>query len=150
TFPGGHLTLAGANSASGLASMPIRDLYGDELDRWPLNLGDEGDPWEIASKRTTTFWNRTKVAASTPTVKGTSRIEALFLAGAQRRYLVPCPHCQAPFVLRWALVQWPDGQPALARVVCPVCERAIEHAAKPWMLTHGAWRATRPEADGPA
>ena len=34
-FSGGHITLVGANSASGLASRPIRILLCDEVDRYP-------------------------------------------------------------------------------------------------------------------
>ena len=158
TFPGGHLTLAGANSPSGLAAMPIRVLLGDELDRWPTTAGDEGDPWAIASKRTTTFWNRLRVAASSPTTEGASKIHALFLEGDQRRFFVPCPHCDARFVIVWqraipgvacGFVRWPDGEPARAYVECPACARAIAHSAKPWMLARAEDRPTRPEQDGP-
>ena len=36
-FPGGHLTFAGANSVSSLASRPIRVLCLDEEDKYPVN-----------------------------------------------------------------------------------------------------------------
>ena len=41
-FTGGFLILGGANAASGLASMPIRFLGGDEIDRWPADVDEEG------------------------------------------------------------------------------------------------------------
>jgi len=158
TFAGGHVTLAGANSPSGLASTPIRDLFGDEIDRWPREAGDEGDPWDIADKRTTTFWNRTRVAASSPTDEGASKIHKLFLSGDQRRFFVPCPHCDTRFVLCWqkpvsgvvcGFVKWPEGRPEAAYVECPGCARPIAHSAKPWMLARAEDRPTRPEQDGP-
>ena len=58
TFPGGHITMVGANSAAGLASRPIKIVLMDEVDRYPASAGTEGDPIKLAEKRTTTFWNR--------------------------------------------------------------------------------------------
>ena len=58
TFPGGHITIAGANSPAGLASRPIRAVLADEIDRYPVSAGAEGDPLSLARKRSTTFWNR--------------------------------------------------------------------------------------------
>jgi phage terminase large subunit GpA-like protein len=78
-FPGGVLSLAGANSPSGLASRPIRLLLCDEVDRYPDSAGTEGDPIQLAEKRTVTFWNRKKVYTSTPGIKGVSRIEFEYL-----------------------------------------------------------------------
>ena len=37
TFPGGHITMAGANSPSSLASRPIRIVLADEVDRYPIS-----------------------------------------------------------------------------------------------------------------
>ena len=34
-FPGGHVSMVGANSSSSLASRPIRILLADEIDRYP-------------------------------------------------------------------------------------------------------------------
>jgi len=72
-FPEGHVTLAGANSPASLASRPIRRVYADDVDRWDVSIGDEGDPLALGWKRTTTFWNRQLMVISTPTVKGLSR-----------------------------------------------------------------------------
>jgi phage terminase large subunit GpA-like protein len=38
-FPGGHITIAGANSAASLASRPIRIVICDEVDRYPVSAG---------------------------------------------------------------------------------------------------------------
>ena len=77
-FPGGHLTIVGANAPSGLASRPIRILLCDEVDRYPFSAGAEGDPVNLAKKRTVTFWNRKIVLVSTPTIRGLSRIETAY------------------------------------------------------------------------
>lgn len=92
-FPGGSLTLTGSNSAPALASMPIRYVIGDERDRWADSAGTEGDPWELAQARQLTFYNRKSVEVSTPTIKGTSKIEASYLQGTQERWHQKCPHC---------------------------------------------------------
>ena len=93
SFPGGMLTIVGSQSPSALASTPVRYVIGDEIDRWALSAGSEGDPWELAAARTTTFYNSKRVAVSTPTTKGNSRIEKLFNAGTQERWCSLCPDC---------------------------------------------------------
>lgn len=142
TFTGGHLTIAGANSPAGLASRPIRIVLCDEVDRYPMSAGAEGDPVSLARKRTTTFWNRKLLAGSTPTIKGQSRIEAGFEQGDQRRFFVPCPHCDVMQTLRWANVMWPDQQPEQAWYTCESCGSMITDTDKPSMLARGEWRAT--------
>lgn len=93
SFAGGILTLVGTQSASALASIPIRYVIGDERDRWALSAGTEGDPWELAKARTTTFYNRKLVDVSTPTIKGHSPIENSFNDGTQERWCHQCPEC---------------------------------------------------------
>lgn len=43
-FPGGFITIAGANSPTGLRSHTIRILLADEIDAYPASAGKEGDP----------------------------------------------------------------------------------------------------------
>ena len=88
-FSGGSISLVGANSASGLASRPIRILLCDEVDRYPASAGTEGDPISLGRKRTTTFWNRKIILTSTPTIKGLSRIEKAYAESDKRVYKVP-------------------------------------------------------------
>ena len=143
-FPGGHITLAGSNSPASLASRPVRLVLCDEVDRFPVSAGTEGDPVNLARKRATTFWNRKFILTSTPTIKGASRIEAAFEASDQRRYHVPCPHCEALQPLAWRHLRWPDGEPGAARYVCTECGAEIDHAHKLWMLERGEWVSEAP------
>ena len=92
-FPGGSLTITGSNSAPALASMPIRYVLGDERDRWADSAGTEGDPWELAQARQITFYNRKAVEVSTPTIKGSSKIETSYYLGTQERWVHQCPNC---------------------------------------------------------
>lgn len=148
-FPGGQLTVIGANSPSQLASRPIRDIFADEIDRWPLSVGksgqSEGDPFSLAQKRQTTFWNRKTVVVSTPTVKGISRIESLFELGDRRRYWVPCVKCGGMQTLVWSNVQWPKDQPELARYRCAHCEHLLDDRDIKRMVKAGTWVADSPE-----
>lgn len=143
-FPGGALTLAGANSPASLASRPIRVLLGDELDRWPSSIGAEGDPLTLAIKRTTTFRRRKVVLVSSPTIKGASRIEDWFQISDQRRYHVPCPRCQTRFVIEWQHVRWDDHDPSTAHLECPHCLGRIDESERTAMIAAGVWIASAP------
>ena len=50
-FPGGILVLTGANSATGLRSMPARYIFLDEVDAYPGDVDGEGDPIALADGR---------------------------------------------------------------------------------------------------
>lgn len=150
-FTGGHLTLVGANSAAGLASRPIRVVLCDEVDRYPASAGAEGDPVNLAIKRAATFWNRRIVLTSTPSIKGVSRIERAFNFSDQRRYHVPCPHCQAFNPWRWADLHFDPVNPAVNPVMaCPSCGGVIEERHKPRLLGTGEWRPDHPTVRGVA
>ncbi len=92
-FTGGRLVLGGANSPAGLASRPIRILLCDEVDRFPTSAGDEGDPVDLAAKRTTTYWNYKLGLFSTPTAEGASRIDTEYMLGTQEEWRHACPNC---------------------------------------------------------
>ena len=140
-FPGGHITIAGANSAASLASRPIRITLFDEVDRFPASAGTEGDPVSLGRKRSTTFWNRKSLEVSTPTVKGASRIEQSYNGSTMDQYWVPCPQCDEFQVLAWAHCQWPEGEPEKAYYACEHCGSVIENADKMAMLKVGEWRS---------
>lgn len=143
-FPGGNLTLVGANSAASLASRPKRVILCDEVDRFPDSAGSEGDPVSLARKRSLTYWNRRFVAVSTPTVKGSSRIEQGFESGDQRHFWVPCPDCGEFQRLKWAQVKWPDGQPETAQYCCEHCGVLIPEQHKGDMVARYECRASQP------
>ena len=147
-FPGGHLTIVGANAPSGLASRPIRILLCDEVDRYPFSAGAEGDPVNLAKKRTVTFWNRKIVLVSTPTIRGLSRIETAYLESDQRQYWVPCPSCGTHQVLVWGQVRWESAggehRPETARYHCVACDAAWSDALRWAAIRRGEWRARAP------
>ena len=140
-FRGGVLVMTGANSAVGLRSMPVRYLFLDEVDGYPLDVEGEGDAISLAEARTRTFARRKIFMVSTPTISGASAIEREYEASDQRRYFVPCPHCSHRQWLRFEQLRWVKGQPETAAYVCESCDTPIAEHHKTWMLEHGEWRA---------
>jgi phage terminase large subunit GpA-like protein len=141
-FVGGQVTVIGANSPSGLASRPIRVVLADEIDRYPASAGTEGDPLSLAIRRTARFWNRRIVVASTPTLKGYSRIEAEWERSDQRRYFCTCPHCGEAQHLKWRQVKWPEGSPQDAVYICEECGAGWSEADRLAAIRWGKWRPT--------
>jgi len=150
-FAGGFMAVAGANSAAGLRSMPVRDLFLDEIDGYPIDVDGEGDPIKLAEARQSTFSRRKRLLTSTPTTKDFSRIEARYLASDRCRYHVPCPHCQELQPLDWGTdkphgLKWDrdaEGRalPDSVRYVCRSCGAEIREHHKPAMLAGGRWVA---------
>src|ERR687897_2686711 len=146
-FPGGVLILTGANSAVGLRSMPARYLFLDEVDGYPGDVEGEGDPILLAERRSATFQRRKILLVSTPKTKSLSRIQREYEASDQRRYFVPCPHCQEHQTLELENLRWPEGRARETEYACAHCGALIGERHKTWMLECGAWQPTAP-ADG--
>lgn len=151
-FPGGHLTIVGANSPVDLASRPIRIVLADEVDKYPASAGEEGDPLSLAEERTAVFWNRKMVRACSPTIAGASKIEAEYESSDQRKPFMACPHCGTHQVLEWERVKWDKtetGQhlPETARYHCIECEEPWEERDRQRLLRTEnsiSWRQTKP------
>ena len=143
-FPGGTLSLVGANSARGFRRVSRRVVLFDEVDGYPASAGTEGDQIKLGIRRTEYYWNRKIVAGSTPTIKDFSRIERLFEQTNQQRYYVPCPECNHMQYLKWPNMKWRDNDPDTVAYACESCGCLIPHSKKRWMVERGEWRATAP------
>jgi phage terminase large subunit GpA-like protein len=146
-FPGGVLSLVGANSGAGLRRVARRIVLFDEVDAYPPSAGSDGDPVSLGIRRSQTYWNRRIGAGSTPLISGLSRIEQLFHDGDQRYYFVPCPHCGHMARLVFSgdgghVMTWPEGKPEEAFFTCQARGCVIEHREKAAMIAAGEWRAT--------
>ena len=154
-FTGGRLAIVGANSPAGLASRPVRIVVADEVDRFPVSAGSEGDPLALASKRQGTFWNRKTLVGSTPTLKETSAIWREWQQSDMRHYQVPCHACGHAQALVWSNVRWdktPDGKhlPATAHYVCESCGAIWTDADRHDAVAKGQWVASKPDVIGVA
>lgn len=169
-FPGGLIAVRGAHSPRNLRRLTARVVFFDELSAMLPTA--EGDAVKLGEGRADTFPNRKLVKGSTPGVAGRCRITRDFERSDQRRYFVPCPHCEHEQVLEWGGpdeshgIKWeqepaPEGyeaqpgeilrgemihRPATAHYVCESCAAVIEERAKPDMVSRGRWIATNPGA----
>lgn len=140
-FPGGYIALVGANSPTHLASRPIRILLADEVDRFPLSAGVEGDPLSLAEKRTSTFWNKKKIFVSTPTEKEISRIEKEYESSTKEQWSLSCPACGKFQPLSFAQIKFNDMKNITME--CKYCkEEATEFE---WKSREGRWIAENPD-----
>lgn len=144
-FPGGILFLAGGNSPNSYAQKSVRRLIMDDLDRFPEEIGDEGDPVALGKGRLKAFTRSLFAKISTPTVKGVSLIEREYEASDQRHYHVPCPSCHTLQQLRWENLQYSKPTLTSAWYECEHCGFEIQEHHKPAMLAAGQWIADKPE-----
>jgi phage terminase large subunit GpA-like protein len=148
-FPGGHISMVGANSPAGLASRPIRKVLADEIDRYEASAGGEGDPMDLAIARTKTFHNKMIILVSTPTEEGSSRIDAAYKESDQREFYVPCPECGKSQTLKWAQVKWPKGEKgehltAETYYECAHCQAHLGDGDLREAVSRGKWVAHQP------
>ena len=129
-FPGGFLALAGAGSPDNLARRPVKRVFCDETDKYPITR--EGDPIGLADERMATYVGSLSVRACSPTIEGESLIESSYLEGDQRQASVACPECgHRNFLEFFKHLNWDkdyddDGNvtahyPRTAQVLCEAC-----------------------------
>jgi len=142
-FRGGLFVLTGANSGSGLQSMPAAYLLADEVSSYPFEADDKGDPLENAEARTSTFPMGKVLITSTPGTRGMCRITSEYETRSDRRQLaVLMPCCGSLEVLRWREhMKWdrPDGE---VFAQCPACGERVSQHHKTTMLAGAQWQAT--------
>jgi len=153
-FPGGSWRFATSNSGPALRSDPIRYLVLDDRDGFDLDVGGEGEPGEIAKKRTDTFSVNKKIYEnSTPTEKGISRIEKSFEQSSQAYFYLACPSCGNRFKMgleNWSQLKYRlDGAGGIRSESvyweCESCGGEIREHHKTAMLRGGEWVHTYPD-----
>lgn len=149
SYPGGFLMFAWSGSPNTMRGRSAPKIWCDEVDGYEAT--PEGDPINLLWQRSATFGDqRLLVVTSTPTIKGASRVESSFEMGDQRRFYVPCPHCQTEQTFKWSQVQWLKDEatgedlPETAVYVCEDCGGCILDGHKPAMLRRGKWIAAKP------
>jgi phage terminase large subunit GpA-like protein len=158
-FLGMYAALVGANSPSKLASRPVRYVFFDETDKFPMFSGKEASPTELASERMKNFHNRKEVHVSSPTLTTGHIWQEFMSADVRKRYFVPCPQCGGMQTLKFARIKWPEElnknkSERLARVLteswyeCESCHAAIHDTDKFQMLSKGEWRAVEKDSEG--
>lgn len=152
-----HLWFIGSNSPGNLAGRSISLLCLDEVDKYKTKTKSEAAAVQLAIQRVASFPMHLIVQTSTPTTHEGSIWKA-WTEGDQRRFWVPCPHCQTMTTLAWPLMKWDDSARQddgswdlkrvreTARLECPKCAGHITDSVKTKMLRQGEWRAENPGA----
>lgn len=144
-FAGGRLILTGANSATDLSSKTVKYALADEVDRWPVELEEQGDPMGLLDARQSSFTRagtQKKLVISTPTNKGASRIDKSYAAGDQRHWYMPCPHCGTEIEYRFENLKYERHAPYKAHYVPECCGAVIESWQQRDMVLAGRWKPT--------
>ena len=101
-FPGGWLIIEGLNNPDQFRSRSLMYGFVDEFDIAKMTDAREGSFRKLLENRFTQYAFKMKLFyISTPTIKGQSNIEAVFLLGDQRRYYIPCPECGDFIEIKW-------------------------------------------------
>jgi phage terminase large subunit GpA-like protein len=155
-FRDATLTFVGSNSPSSLASRPAGLLVMDETDKFAEATEKESSAVALAENRTKSYTNALRVKTSTPTVPD-GEIWSAFIAGDQRYFFVPCPHCEEKQRLEFSQVKWDkeaktegkwneDAVRSSAYYECIACNKPITDGHKTRMLRGGEWRPTNTAA----
>lgn len=153
-------------SVTELAGRPVGRIIITDYDRIDDDIGGDGNAFDLASKRTTTFGSFAMcVAESSPSrpVKDPNWIRqspheappcdgiiGLYNRGDRRIWMWPCPHCDQYFEGTFQLLQWDrknaDGtemsnleRAETVRMVCPHCGAEIDPSEKYEMNLWGMW-----------
>lgn len=154
-FPGGILTTGWSNSPSNFRSAPFCISLCDEISEWPDDCGGQGDPCELARRRTTNFPRRKLFWNSTPGIEGECRITKMFELGDQRHFQVPCPHCGVLHKWEWGNIVWDvdsggKNLPHTVRMKCPHCNEEYGEYHKTEMMNLGQWVPENPDGQYPS
>lgn len=145
---GASIYFSGANSPSSLASKPIKNVFFDEVDKYPLFSGKEADPISLAKQRQMTFKaDKFIFGASTPTTKLGTIWKAWEAADRRFEYYVPCPHCGHYQTFKFKNgIKWEenaktaDERKESAYYECEHCHQRITDQYKQQMLNSGIWK----------
>jgi len=146
SFPGMVLYVVGANSPTPLSQKPVRNVFRDEVNKWPPAIKDYGDPMELAQERMKAYWDiRKAVDVSSPTTEAGNITKQEALCQVLIKYFVPCPECLRLQVLDWRQIKFENDSELekiyriqkaknTARYECKFCEASIDDSRKEWML----------------
>lgn len=143
---------ASLGAPSQLRAVTAKYLFLDEISG--AEETDEGDPIALVSQRASTFSDSLIMCASTP-VHPNDPVMVEWDKSDQRKFFVPCPHCNEAHELLWQNVKFDwvvvdngrrkKADPNTARLECPHCNGIINDVERNRAVANGFWKATRPE-----
>jgi len=158
-FAGGFLLADGVNNTNKLRNRSLMYGFIDDFDAAKIEDKNEGSFRSLVEMRFASYAFKMKLFyISTPTVKGRSNIENVFLLGDQRYFNVPCPKCGEFIPLKWReKILGEDNEyggihfelndhgkliDKSVGYVCQKCGQLFYEKHKQEMLQHGIWIPT--------
>lgn len=161
-YSNGMLFTIGWPTVSQLAGKPIPRVIFTDRDRMKDDIDGDGEPFDLGSKRTTTFGSYAMtVAESSPSrpvldLKWIPRtlheappcegILKLYNRGDRRRWYWPCPECNTYFEGEFSMLEWDNDiagsnvdKAETVRMVCPHCHHKIKPDDRDEMRQWGIW-----------
>lgn len=160
-FKNGTILSLGHPAPGQMAGRPVGRVLMTDYDRFPMDVGGEGSPFDLGAKRTTTFGSMAMcMAESSPSMpiidpKWIARspheappcdgIANLYNRGDRRIWQWPCPHCDEYFEGRFEHLMWDKTKPTnlekarTVQMVCPECGCLIDYKHRHEMQQWGIW-----------
>lgn len=161
-YRNGNLVTLSWPTPTELAGKPVGLVVMTDFDRMPTDVDGDGNPYDLASKRTTTFGSYAMtLAESSPShevtnakwiprtlheAPPTTGILALYNRGDKRRWYWPCPHCRSYFEGTFEMLTYEkrEGQTNLeiaetVQMKCPVSGCTIVPDDRDAMQQRGRW-----------
>jgi phage terminase large subunit GpA-like protein len=143
------------------AGRPMGRILLTDYDRMDDDIGGDGSPYDLASKRTTTFgsfamtlaesspsrplttnrWIRTSPHEAPPT----TGVLALYNRGDRRRFYWRCLHCSHRFEGTFRNLKWDQTAPSslaagkTVRLICPSCNESMQPDDRRQLNAEGVW-----------
>lgn len=145
-FPGGYLSIFGANVPGDLRRFKGNFLYADEIDAIATSETDEGDQLRQFAIRGSEYPDTVQVLSSYPSLKGASNIDDEYTASDRRVWRVPCLKCGwDEWIMHRRDLRYDKSAPADARIECPHCHAFHDDKARYAMSRGGD--AAKPRFD---
>lgn len=163
TYRNGMLLTISWPTPTELAGKPIGLIVMTDFDRMPMDVGPgDGNPYDLASQRTTTYGSYAMTLAESSPSKEITNLKwiakspheappcegilALYNRGDRRRWYWPCPSCSGYFEGEFKHLTW-RREPGMtnmdiadtALMKCPCCAYDIHPDERDAMQQRGRW-----------
>lgn len=162
TYVNGMLLSMTWPTPSTLAGKPIARVVLTDRDRMDDDIGGDGEPFDLAAKRTTTFGSYAMTLAESSPSRPVENLKwipktlheappaagilSLYNRGDRRRWYWACPDCNGYFEGRFEMLTYDDWPGATnleraetVRMVCPLCSYKIHPDEREEMQRWGLW-----------
>lgn len=157
-FPGGLISMFGANAPGDMRRAKGSCLCSDEIDAVATELTDEGDQFTIFNKRGDEYPDTMRVTASYPALKlldpqgqpmsGHSRINTRLMRSDENEWHSTCLACGGePFVMHTNHIAYDEDRPEGARLQCPRCQALLTDAQRYAMAHRQGFENWKPKRE---